>query len=162
MSKKIFFEEEKTVVKKQRGYIEVDTDFTQVYDCFDKLCIRLKSISSVKIMFWLLSHETNKNNTIGSNKFVYQRFNQHLIAEGAETISDRTFQASIEELHKNNILTKVARGMYYFNPHVFWRDDKNKRVQFIIDEKKDGNYESFNPIQKKVGGQSKKNLTNKK
>ncbi len=146
MPKRIFFETTETTVKNKKGYIEIDTDFTQVYDCFSKLSVKLRSITSVKLLFWLLSHEANKNNGISSGKQVFARFLKYLKSEGADTISERTFQSSFEELTSIKALTRVGKGQYYLNPYVFWRDDKSERISFITDEAKDKKFISYNPI----------------
>ena len=146
MAKRIYFEDETTTVRKRKGYVEVDTDFTQVYDCFSKLSAKIKSIVTVKLLFWLLSHEANKSNGISSGKHVYAKFIDYLRKEGGGEVTERTFQSCFEELTSIGAITKVGRGQYYFNPYVFWRDDKKDRIDFIIDEKKEKKYISNNPL----------------
>lgn len=153
MPKRIYYEDTQTTVTQKKGWIEVDTDFTQVYDCFSKISVKLKSITSVKLLFWLLSHEANKSNGINSGKSVYERFIKYLEAEGVEAVTERTFQNCFEELRSIEVITKVGRGQFYFNPYLFWRDDKSERVNFIVDEAKEKKHLSHNPI---------KQLTNKK
>ncbi len=137
MPKRIYFETTETVTKNSKGWVEIDTDFTQVYDCFSKLSVKLKSIVSVKLLFWLLSHEANKSNGISSGQHVYDKFVKYLIDEGSTDIAMRTFKSSFEELTTIGVLTRVGRGHYYLNPYVFWRDDKKERINFIMDENKE-------------------------
>lgn len=148
MAKRVYFERTEVTTKHQKGWIEIDTDFTQVYDCFSKISARLKSISSMKLLFWLLSHEANKSNGISSGKPVFERFNKYLVAEGTEAIAERTFQSCFEELTEVRALTRIGRGAYYLNPYVFWRDDKKARVDFLTDEAKESKFLSHNPLQK--------------
>lgn len=146
MPKRVWFETTETTVKNRKGYIEIDTDFTQVYDCFSRISIKLKSITSVKLLFWLLSHEANKSNGISSGHQVFERFIKYLTKEGAETVTERTFQYAFEELTNIQALTRVGRGQYYLNPYVFWRDDKSERIAFIQDEAKEKKFLSHNPL----------------
>lgn len=148
MSKRIYFEQTETVTKNRKGWIEIDTDFTQVYDCWSELAVQLKSIVSVKLLFWLLSHEANKSNGIHSGQPVFERFTKYLQSRGIEPVAMRTFKNSFEELTKIKALTRIGRGAYYLNPYVFWRDDKNERTEFITAEAKDKRFISHNPLQK--------------
>lgn len=146
MPKRLYFETTETVTKNSKGWVEIDTDFTQVYDCFSKLSVKLKSIVSVKLLFWLLSHEANKNNGIASGQHVYDKFIKYLEDEGSTGIAMRTFKSAFDELTTIGALTRVGRGHYYLNPYVFWRDDKNERIKFIMDENKEKKFLSRNPI----------------
>lgn len=147
--KRIYFETTETVTKSKKGWVEVDTDFTQVYDCFSKVCAKLKSITSVKLLFWLLSHEVNKSNGLSSGRPVYESFRDYLAEEKCDTVTERTFQNCFEELTKIQVLTRIGKGRYYFNPYLFWRDDKNERINFITDEAKESKFLSYNPLKKK-------------
>lgn len=149
MTKRFFFEDTRTVITNRKGWVEVEMDFTQVYDCFSEICTQLKSVTAVKLLFWLLSHEANKSNGIRSGRAVYENFQKHLIDKQQQGVTERTFQNCFEELTSVKALTRVGKGMYYFNPYIFWRDDKNKRIEFITDEKKDKKYISHNPRDKK-------------
>ncbi len=149
MSKRLYFETTETVTKNSKGWVEIDTDFTQVYDCFSKLSVKLRSIVSVKLLFWLLSHEANKSNGITSGQHVYDKFVKYIIEEGGESVALRTFKSAIEELTKIGALTRVGRGQYYLNPYVFWRDDKKERINFIMDEAKEKKFVSQNPHKEK-------------
>ena len=146
MAKRIYFETTETTIKNRKGYIEIDTDFTQVYDCFSEISIHLKSIWSVKLLFWLLANEANKSNGISSGKYVYEKFVKYLKDKGVEVVAERTFQKCFDELTKIKALTRVGKGQYYLNPYIFWRDDKTERVNFITDEAKEKKYISHNPI----------------
>ena len=150
MAKRIYFETTETIVKNQKGWIEIDTDFTQVYDCFSEICTQLKSVTAVKLLFWLLSHEANKSNGIRSGKAVYDNFQKHLLEKGQQGVTERTFQNCFEELTTIKALTRVGKGMYYFNPYVFWRDDKMERIKFITDEAKEQKFKSLNPLKTPV------------
>lgn len=146
MPKKLYFETTETTIKNKKGWVEIDTDFTQVYDCFSKISVQLRSISSVKLLFWLLSHECNKGNGTNSGKVVFAKFNKYLVENGSDAISERTFKACFDELSQVKAITRVGRGQYYFNPYLFWRDGKNSRELFIADEVKENKFLSYNPV----------------
>lgn len=147
MPKRIYFETTETTVKNKKGWIEIDTDYTQVYDCFSKISVKLKSITSVKLLFWLLSHEANKSNGISSGKIVYDRFVKYLQEEGAEPVTNRTFVNCFEELTAIRALTRIGKGHYYLNPYMFWRDEIKERIGFITDEAKESKFISYNPME---------------
>ena len=147
MPKKFFFETTETVTKNKKGYVLIDTDFTQVYDCFSNMAVSLKSATSMKLLFWLLAHEVNKNNGFSSSASVYEKFVKHLESKGGEGVTERTFFRCFDELENVKAITKVGRGHWYFNPHMFWRNEKNERIKFIQDETKEGRYISHNPIE---------------
>lgn len=144
--KRIYFETEETITKKSKGWIEVEADFTQVYDQFWKMAAHMKSLTTIKLLFWLLSHEANKENGIGSGKIIFDKFNADLQKEKIDAIGLRTFNSSYKELITLEILTKVGKGHYYFNPYLFWKDDKNARLDFIKDEAKERKFLSRNPL----------------
>ena len=150
MAKKVrfYFEttEVTTTTQNRKGSILIDNDFTQVYDCFSVISCKLRSIVSIKLLFWMLAEEANKSNGISSSKFVFDKFNVHLEKNGSDKIAKRTFQSALDELISAEILSKVGRGHYYINPHVFWRDEVKKRTEFLIDEEKERRYKFKNPI----------------
>ena len=148
MSKKIYFETTETTIKNRKGCIEIDADFTQVYDCFSEICVLFKSHITSKLLFWLLSHEANKSNGIRSGKPIYESFLKFMTDRKQTEITERTFQRCFEELTEVGVLTRVGRGLYYFSPYMFWRDEKSERIKFITDEAKEKRYISHNPTQK--------------
>jgi hypothetical protein len=83
---------------------------------------------------------------MSSGKIVFDKFNKDLINEGIDPIALRTFNACYDELIKLEALTRVAKGQYYFNPYVFWKDGKKERMDFITAEAKEKKYISKNPL----------------
>lgn len=137
MVRRFYFETVETVTKQSKGWIEVDMDFVQVYDSFSKLGVKITSLVTFKLLFWLLAHEVNRMNGISSGQLVFDRFNAFLKEEGIKPISMRTFQSGFEELVTIEALTRVGKGHYYFSPYLFWKDNKKERIQFITDEAKE-------------------------
>lgn len=146
--KRIYFETTETITRQQKGWVEVDTDFTQVYNCFKQISKQIHSPTSWKLLFWLLSEEANKQNGFRTDKDVFERFNKYLSSDCESCkISRTTFQNSINELVRCKSITLVSKGFYYFSPYIFWKDDKEKRLEFIQGEAKDKKLISHNPIQ---------------
>ncbi len=143
--KRIYYNTETTTTVKKKAWIDIDTDFTQLYDCFSGIAPLIHSATSFKLMFWLLANEASKYNGIRSSADVHRRFNEHL-ALHEQSITYRTFQNCIDELLQAKAINKVARGVYYFNPYIFWKDTIEERKGFIELEKKDG-MQSYNPKQ---------------
>lgn len=148
-TKRFYYKEETKMSTNTTGYVEIETDFTQVYDAFSELAPKVKSTCTISLLFWLLSHESNKNNNITSGKSVFERFIKHIEQHGGTKVTERTFHNAFDELVKHGVATKVGRGHYYINPHFFWRGDKNARINFIVDEDKEGKYHSLNPANEK-------------
>lgn len=138
MFKRIYFENGKKVTKKSKTWVEVEMDFAQVYDCFSEVAMRIKSISSCRLLFWLLLKEMVKGNVVYSNIAVYKRFRQYLEDNKCDLVSGRTFQNCFKELADLRILVRTSRGCYYLNPHFFWRAGKLNRKDFIEAEAREG------------------------
>ena len=131
--KKFFYEKTETITRRERGYIEMDTDFTQVYHSFCQIGLKLKSVYTFKLMHWLLANKANKQNGFNIDKKALEEFNLFLQSND-DSVTERTFRSCIEELKDNLIVTRVARGLYYFNPNFFWAGTKEARTSFIRDE----------------------------
>lgn len=144
MSKKIFFNTQKITTVVQKGYIELDEDFTQVYKSFSGIAIKIDSGTSWKLLFWILSNSSSHNGVEVSNR-THALFNRFLSEKGCNEISKATYYRCITELSESGAITKVGKGHYYLNPYIFWQDDKNSRIKFIQDEMTDGSYVSVNP-----------------
>jgi len=146
MPRRIYFQFEETTIKNRQGWIEVDTDFTQIYDCINEISDSINSVTTYKLLFWLLKNSINKQNGFVSSKHLFESFNSFLGRKDANMeVTYRTFLNCISELKNAKAITQVGKGHYYFNPHIFWRDEKNERLNFIKDEIKDGNLISYNP-----------------
>ena len=144
MSKRIFFNTQKTTTVIQKGYIELDEDFTQVYKSFSSIAIKIDSGNSWKLLFWILSNASNQNGIEVSNR-THALFNKFLVEKGCIEISKSTYYRCITELSDSGAITKVGKGHYYLNPYIFWQDDKASRIKFIQNEMSDGGYVSTNP-----------------
>jgi len=91
-----------------------------------------------------MANASNDMNGVEVNKRTFEKFNS-LRAENKQ-IALATYYRSIDELCQAGALTKVGKGHYYLNPYIFWSADREARVTFIQEEKKDGNTLSVNPL----------------
>src|SRR5690554_417322 len=109
-------EETKTITTVRKGWVEIDEDFTQVYDSFLTLSKVLQYKISWQLLFWLFK-EMNDNNGIQIGKPTFDNFNKFLRinCEDCE-ISRPTFDRAVNDLMNAKVLTKVGKGFYYLNP----------------------------------------------
>jgi len=142
--KRIYYNTEETTTVTRKGYIELDEDFTQIYKSFSKLAPYIHNGTSWKLLIWLLANNNDSNGLL-INKKTFEDFRAYL-DNYAILISRPTFDRCVNELKQAGIITKVGTGHYYLNPFLFWQDDKQKRMEFITDEKKDGTFISLNPM----------------
>jgi hypothetical protein len=149
MTRRVYFNTEQTTTVVRKGYIEIDEDFTQVYESFSSIAIKIHSGNSWKLLFWMLSNSSQENGIQVSNRS-FEKFNNFIKDSGADIISKPTYYRCVKELVEAGAITQVGKGHYYMNPYAFWKDDKNKRITFITDEIKDGGSISCNPSLKRL------------
>lgn len=138
-------EETKTVTTVRKGWVEIDEDFTQVYDSFLALSKDLQYKVSWQLLFWLFK-QMNDNNGIQIGKHTFETFNKYLLIDCPDCVISRpTFDRAVNDLINVKVLTKVGKGFYYLNPHLFWKGSKKNRIEFIKDENKEARYLSHNP-----------------
>lgn len=146
---RLYYETEEIVVKKKKGWVDIDSDFTQVYDCFADISKHINNPTSWKLLFWLLANESNKHNGFRTNASVRKKFNSYLTTNSIKPkpIAKQTFYNALDELEKAKAITQVERGFYYFSAFIFWRNNKEERLQFIENEARD---KSYNPKAQKL------------
>jgi len=146
-AKRIYFETEETKTTRKKGWIDIDMDYTQIYDCFNVISPKIKHGISYQLLFWVLANKTSEENGTDFSIETHRQFSAHseAICPGS-SVSYRSFLRSVKELHEAGALTKIAKGHYYANPNMFWKDELMKRVEMLQLEKKSGDYESINPI----------------
>lgn len=145
MSKRIYFNTEKTVTVIKKGYIELDEDFTQVYKSFSSIALKIDNGISWKLLFYLLS-EANNMNGIDVSIHGFNRFSDFLNNNKVKNISRATYYRCITELCIAGALTKYSKGHYYLNPYLFWQSDKKSRIEFLKDENSELISKSVNPV----------------
>jgi len=142
--KKVAVKTEESLIKRTVQTVEIDFDFTQVYDCMYSLSFRLRSASSFQLLFYFLKH-MSADNMIGITSEIYNNFASEMKQHSGKTISRQQFYNCLSDLTNAKIITKITRGQYFLNPHVLWRDDKLKRIEFIKQESLSKNYLAYNP-----------------
>lgn len=145
MSKRIYFNTEKTITVTKKGYFEIDEDFTQVYKSFVKIALKINGGTSWKLLFYLLAEANTMNGVIVSSKG-HLKFSSYLKQNNSQEISIATYYRCIEELCSAGALTKYSKGHYYLNPYIFWQSDKKQRVEFLQDESAELGGISVNPL----------------
>lgn len=146
-TKRKYYEKETVKVTKEKGWVEIPVDFTQIYDCFNAISPNIKSATTFKLLFWLLANKMNDENGINCSINSFNDFNKYLTKKCGEecSITYVTYLRCIRELKDSGALTQVGKGHYYANPNMFWRDDKEKRETFLELEAKDPDLQSLNP-----------------
>lgn len=147
MKKRYYYEKTETTTINRKGYIEVDNDYTQLYNCFTKVAAKITSANTFKLLFWLLANKVSDSNGINCSMHSYKEYNQYLKEHCGDDceINYRTFLRSIKDLKESGALTQVGKGHYYANPYMFWQEEVTKRTELLLEEAKDGNFTSLNP-----------------
>ncbi len=143
--KKLFFEYDKTVTTttKQKGYIEVDDSYTQLYDCFGAISPKITSATSFHLLFWLLANKMNSYNGFSSGHNMHEDFNKYLLSRCDSDncgIAYRTFNNCMAELVSAGAIVKSGRGNYYASYDLFFRGPIKDRTVLQIEAAKDKKY----------------------
>ncbi len=136
---------QKTTVEDYKE-IEYDLDYTQIYGCFNNIAHKIKSVTSFKLLFWLLSNRTNKTNGIECGKRSFVDFNKFLGDNCTDcSISEQTYYNCLSELVETGIINKHSRNNYMANIFVIWKDNTPKRTNMILNNGNTGEDVFLNP-----------------
>lgn len=140
MSKKVWFETEEKTIKTTKGYIDVETDYIQLYKNFVKVSSKISSVTTFKLLHWLLAERLDESNGVNSGR-MYRDFNEYLEFQcGPDCkISEATFYRCLDELVIVGAIKKVEKGHYLANINLFWGSDTNKRIESLKEFAKDNN-----------------------
>jgi hypothetical protein len=127
--------------------VEVDLDFTQMYDCFLILSMGIKSTTSFQVLFYLLRIMGRDNNVI-VNKKVIETFNIQRVKVGCPPVTGPTFYKCIRDLKEAGVMTNLPpnRGMYFLNPYAMWKADKKDRIAYLKEDAGPGQKIAINPV----------------
>lgn len=141
-TKKLYYKK----TTQESAYVEVEGDYTQVYDNFCKLSRDINNGMSYKLLFWLLSHRINKDRGLAINNNTLSDFNKFL-AEKCDhcDITAQTLNRCVKELTAAGALTRVTRGFYYANAYCLWKGSVRSRDKFLEDEANHKDYIMLNP-----------------
>lgn len=145
-TKRIYFQTEKTVVTKTKGWIDIETDYTQIYHNIFLHTKNLKSKYCLHYLLWIMTR-LGKENMIPHNEYVLQEF----CNEFEDKPSIGTVRNAITELIKAKLILKFSNTSYAMNPVVFWGEDINKRIEHIkhLENTKDIDYKIIETIEEK-------------
>jgi len=145
---KIATKVEEIYIKRTTDSVEIDFDFTQVYDCFGLIAFKIKSPISFALLFFLLQ-KVPKNNYIYIDGAIKKEFLElyKKLSGDPKGITETTFYNCLLDLQEARAIEKITRGRYYLNPYSFWRDDKVKRVDYLKIDAGSGQTVAYNPLQ---------------
>jgi hypothetical protein len=141
--KRIYFQTEETVTTKKKGWVEIDLDYTQFYECLGKTIATLNSIMSVKLLCWSFS-QINKENMFSFNDEMINDFNRWLEDNGGTSYNNRSVYNALKELIDKKIVIKWSRGSYQLNPIYIWSDSIEKRIKHLQEK---GMYDQYELIE---------------
>lgn len=133
MEKRVFFEKREFKATQIKGYVDIETDYIQLYKNFAKACKRINSPMTFKLLHWLLANRMGSENGLQMQSLL-DAFNNHLNEDGDGedfSIVKSTLYRCLEELVTVGAITKVDRGHYYANPDMFWGEEISKRLEHI-------------------------------
>jgi len=130
--KKIYFQTEETKITKKKGYIEVEDNYTQMYDNLSKLTFKMKSLVEIQLMFYLCTKSFN-DGYFYSNQLLFNNFRKYTKVNDGKEVTDMTLATAIKNLSENKIIIKHAKGQYQLNPFLIWKDSLSEREELITD-----------------------------
>lgn len=131
--KRIYFETEEVVTTKtkRKGWIEIELDYTQIYNNIASLILHINDKWAVRYLFWIIP-QCNENNMIPHSTITIKQFQEWLGKNGFDVIpSIKTIRDAVTELVKNKIFIKYTNNSYQLNPLFIWSDETNKRIEHI-------------------------------
>ena len=121
-------------------YVKLDLSFcfTQVYKNAYKVISKLKTASSLHLLFWVITN-MDEYNTVKLRKKEKLKFSIDYRLQNRNLYSISTINKAIKDLVENDILVSQSienerLGSYTVNPIYFWiGENQNERKQFIIE-----------------------------
>lgn len=141
MKKRFYFETTETKITQTKGHMEVETDYVQIYKNFVKISGKINSVTTFKLLHWLLAERLTDDNGLHSGS-MFADFNKYLQEDcGSESsmVSKATFYRSLQELVETGAINKIDQGHYFANANLFWADDTQKRYDHLQLNAKDDN-----------------------
>lgn len=132
MGKRMYFETEQVITTRTKGYIEYETNFTQLYHSFQKVATKFKSVSEMCILLHYCREATN-NGIITTNEQDYNKFIDEHLRMGGASINRVNFSKAIKNMTDNKVLVKMSKGVYQLNPLLIWNDSIESRKEIITD-----------------------------
>lgn len=136
---------ERITIDRTTETVEVDLDFTQLYNCFFYLSIGIKTASSFQVLFYLLRN-MDRANHVTINKTLVEQFQSLRRQLGVKAVSEQTFYTALKELQRAGVLTKLNKGVYFLNPYAIWKDNGTTRKDYLKVDAGIGQKMAINPI----------------
>ena len=138
---------EKVEIDRVVDSVEIDLDFTQLYDCFLILAMRIKSTTAFQILFYML-RVMGRDNIVMVNKRAVIGFNEQRTRTGQKSISEQAFYKAIKGLVRYGVMVKMppTRGAYFMNPFAMWKGEKSQRIAYLREDAGPGQNIAVNPI----------------
>lgn len=138
---------EKVEIDRTVDSVEIDLDFTQLYDCFLILAMGVKSTTAFQIMFYLL-RIMGRDNNVMVNKRAVAGFNDQRIKTNQKPLSEQAFYKATKALVAYGVMVKLppTRGMYFMNPFAMWKGDKQARIEYLRVDAGPGQKMAMNPM----------------
>lgn len=126
MMSRYYFKTEEKITKQKQGYVEVEDNYTQIYDNVLSLTLKLNSLLDIQILLYL-SKNCNQQNVFNANSLMHQRIQREL----DKTFTERTFYNSLKTLSDAKLIVKLTKGQYQINPFTVWRESQKDRSEII-------------------------------
>lgn len=138
---------EKKVIDSVTDSVEIDLDFTQLYDCFLILAMGIKSTTAFQILFYML-RIMGRDNNVAVNKRAVAGFNEQRVKTLQKPISEQAFYKAIKGLVRYGVMVKLPpnRGMYFMNPFAMWKGEKQARISYLREDAGPGQNIAVNPM----------------
>lgn len=133
-----YFKTEEKITKQKQGYVEIEDNYTQIYDNVLNLTLKLNSLLDIQILLYLTKN-CNKQNVFNANALMYQKLQNEL----NKTFTERTFYNSLKTLSEAKLIIKLTKGQYQINPFAVWRESQKDRadvINAILEGKEHENY----------------------
>ena len=129
--KRVYFETEDTIIKRKKGWFEIELDYTQIYNNIAPLIVKLKDKWAIKYLFWIIP-QSNEENMLPHSEMIMKNFQEWLRSQNIEDVpSVKSIKDAVTELIKNKIFIKHGNNCYQLNPLFIWSDSTNKRIEHI-------------------------------
>ncbi len=142
-TRRIYYQTQETVTTHKKGWVELEIDFVQVFHKALTTMLKVQYLNSIKLMFFLLKKYPD-DGLFEFNETLIEEFNQTLHQSGNQPIKRTQVEKYMTELTSLRLLIRVKRGSYHINPHAFWADALEERIELLKLIKatgKDGKYQ---------------------
>jgi hypothetical protein len=118
----------RTVEQIEEIKMEIESDYTQVYDNICEASKKMKTVSAFHLRDWLITQVAE------SNTFLWNKKMKNKFRDSGYIYSDKTLKAAMAELLNVGILIRpsgVSKTEYILNPAIFWQDETKVREALL-------------------------------